>query len=79
MYYKISFGPNPGQLKFETLRYFESVRDIIGIVRRNFGIFRRTVTVYDKNDTMLSEEDPVTNGDTYTIKCAPPKRTILIC
>ena len=78
MYYKISFGTNPKQLKFKTLRYFETVRDITDIVRRNFGIFRRAITVYDKNDTLLNEEDPVTDGNTYTVKCEPPKRRIVI-
>ena len=78
MQYNIKFRPDPGYLIFETLRYFTTVRDIIQIVQRNFKILHRNIMVYDKNGSMLSETDPVKNGNTYMIKCTRPKRKLFI-
>ena len=78
LHYNIKFHPNPLHLTFETLRYFVNVRDIIQTIRYNFKIYHRKIMVYNEGGATLKDKDPVENGKTYIIKCAPPKRIRLL-
>ena len=68
MKYTIKFrGAGSQEYVVEALSGFHTVKDIVDIVRINFG-FKEELLVYDDNGIRLFGKNKVTNYKTFTIR-----------
>ena len=68
MKYRIKFkGGGVQEYVVETVAGFDSVKDVMEIIRKNFG-FKDQLLVYDQNHTKLSEHDIVQSGRTFIVR-----------